>query len=137
MAVKIRTVDYFYCVVRDVPGEAYKILAQLAEQAVNLLAFNIVPMGPDHTQLTLFPEKVEGLTRVAERAGLVITGPQKALMIQGDDELGALVPIHRKLFEAGINVFAANGVNDGGRCYGYVIYLRPEDIDHAEMILQQ
>ena len=31
-------------------------LAQLAEQEVNLLAFNIVPMGPENTQLTIFPE---------------------------------------------------------------------------------
>ena len=94
-----------------------------------------MPLGPETTQLVIFPENVEGLTRVAEQSGLVITGPQRALLIQGDDELGALVPIHRKLYEANINVYASNGVNDGGRCYGYVLYVRPDDFDRAVQIL--
>ena len=135
MAVKIRPVEYFYCVVKDRPGEAFHLLTHLAEEAVNLLAFNIIPLGPDTTQLTLFPENVEGLARVAERTGLVISGPQHAIMIQGDDELGALVPIHRKLYDAGINVYASNGVNDGCRCYGYVLYVRPDQFDQAVNVL--
>ena len=135
MDFKMRPVEYFYTMVEDRPGAAYRLLSQLASEEVNLLAFNIVPFGPDQTQLTLFPESVEAMTRVAEKTGLVISGPQKALLIQGDDRLGALVDTHRKLADAGINVYASNGVNDGGACYGYVIYLRPQDIDRAVQVL--
>ena len=56
MAFKIRRVDYFYTTVKDQPGEAYRLLSQLADLGVNLLALTAVPIGPLHTQLTIFPE---------------------------------------------------------------------------------
>ena len=135
MSFQIRPIDYYYTLVEDRPGAACGLLSRLASEEVNLLAFNIVPFGPDQTQLTLFPEHVEGLASMAEKTGLVITGPQRALIVQGDDRLGALVDLHRKLADAGINIFASNGVNDGGGSYGYVIHLRQQDIDHAVQVL--
>lgn len=131
MAIRIRPVEYFYTMVEDRPGEAFRILTSLAAAEVNLLAFNIVPAGANATQLVLFPEHAAGLARVAERTGLVISGPQQALLIQGDDELGALVGVHQKLFEAGVNVVASNGVNDGRGSYGYLVYVRPESFEEA------
>lgn len=56
MSFTIRPVDYFYTTIRDQPGEAYNLLSQLAGLGVNLLAFSGIPLGPMHTQLTLFPE---------------------------------------------------------------------------------
>lgn len=135
MAARIRPVEYFYTMVSDRPGEAYRLLSRLAAEEVNLLAFNIVPVGPAATQLVIFPESAAGLLRTAEKAGLEITGPQHAILIQGDDELGALVNIHQKLFAAGVNVYASNGVNDGQGDYGYVLYLRPDDYVTATRIL--
>jgi hypothetical protein len=67
--------------------------------------------------------------------GLVLTGPQYAFLIQGDDRLGALVEVHEKLNAANINVFASNGVTDGRGAFGYVIYLRPQDFDEAVRVL--
>ena len=55
MAFRIRRVDYFYTRVKDQPGEAYTVLSKLVDLGVNLLAFIGVPMGPEVTQLTLFP----------------------------------------------------------------------------------
>jgi hypothetical protein len=135
MAAKIRRVDYFYATVRDQPGEAYKLLSRLAAAEVNLLAFSAVPIGVETTQLVLFPENVDLLARAAEKAGVVLAGPQRAFLIQGDDELGVLADIHRKLYEANINVYASNGVTDGGKGYGYVLYVRPEDFDNAANVL--
>jgi len=135
MAVRIRPVQYFYTMVEDRPGEAFRLLSSLAAAEVNLLAFNIVPVGANCTQLVVFPEHPGGLARVAEREGMAITGPQQALLIQGDDELGALVEVHQTLFKAGVNVYASNGVNDGRGSYGYVIYLRPEGFDEALRVL--
>jgi hypothetical protein len=135
MAVKIRPVEYFYCNVKDQPGEAYRLLSGLAAGGVNLLAFNAIPIGPDLVQLILFPTTVEALARAAQKAGMVLTGPQRAFLIQGDDELGALSGIHRKLADANINVYASSGVTDGKGGYGYIVYVRPQDVDAAATTL--
>lgn len=135
MGSRIRKVDYFHCIVRDRPGEAYQLLSVLAGQGVELLAFNAVPGGIEHTQLVLFPADVDLLIRAAGELGLVLTGPQHALLIQGDDELGALVEIHGRLYDAQINVFASSGVADGQGGYGYVIYIRADQFEQAAAAL--
>ena len=131
----IRRVEYFHATVKDRPGEAYSLLSQLAASGVNLLAFSAIPAGLEHTQLMLFPESVEQLLRVAATTGLVLTGPQHALLIQGDDRLGALAEIHSKLTDARVNVYSSNGVADGRGGYGYVVYVRTEDFERAARAL--
>ena len=135
MPMRIRRVEYFHATVKDQPGEAYKLLSQLATAEVNLLAFNAVPVGPEQTQLVIFPESVESLAHAAERSGLVLTGPQRAFLMQGDDKLGALVDLHRKLNESRINVYASSGVTDGRGGYGYVLYVRSEHYEDAAAAL--
>ncbi len=39
------------------------------------------------------------------------------------------------MFEAGVNVFASNGVTDGKGSYGYVLYVRPQDYEAAARAL--
>ncbi len=131
MATTPRRVDYFYTTVKDQPGEAYKLLTILAEVGINFLAFTAVPMGPTHTQLMLFPDDALQLQSEAERAGLRLDGPHPALMVQGDDELGALAEVHMKLYEANVNVYASSGVSDGRGSFGYMIYVRPDEYEHA------
>jgi hypothetical protein len=131
MAIHVRRIDYFSTTVRDDPGEAYKLLATLANLGVNLLAFTAVPIGPLHTQLTIFPEDSAKLANEAKMDRLVLDGPHPALLVQGDDELGALAELHMKLMKANVNVYAATGVADGGGSFGYVIYVRPEQYSLA------
>jgi len=135
MALNIRKVDYFYTVVEDQPGEAYKLLTQLADIGVNLLAFTAIPMGPERTQFTLFPDDTDKLKDAARDAGFSLDGPHPALLVQGDDELGALTDIHKKLYHAKVNVYASNGVTDGRGSFGYVIYIRPEEFGKASSAL--
>ena len=131
MAVRIRRVDYYYLNVKDQPGEAYKLLALLAERGLNLLAFTAIPMGEQRTQLTIFPDDAERLATEARHSGLALDGPHPALLVQGDDELGALADVHRRLYEANVNVYAASGVADGKRGFGYVVYVQPDDFERA------
>jgi hypothetical protein len=135
MAHRIRRVDYFYATVTDEPGEAYRLLERLASLGVNLVAFTAVPVGPLHTQLTIFPDDTKKLTGAARQAQLVLDGPHRALLVQGDDELGALAGLHEQLYEAGVNVYASSGVADGQGSYGYVIYVRPERFEQAAKAL--
>lgn len=136
MSVKIRRVNYYYTTVRDRPGEGFKLLSQLAAGEVNLLAFGAMPMGPDRAQLTLFPEQTEQLTTVAKRVGLVLDGPHPAILVQGDDQLGALAQVHAKLYDVNINVYASTGVTDGKSCFAYILYVQPSDIDAAMAALE-
>jgi hypothetical protein len=136
MGFSIRRVQYFYTTVADQPGEAYKLLARLADLGLNLLAFTAVPIGPIQTQLTLFPEQGRKMAEEAKKAGLVLNGPYPALLVQGDDELGALARVHERLYEAGVNVYASTGVADGHGSYGYIVYVRQEDYDRAATALE-
>jgi hypothetical protein len=136
MAYKISQVDYFYTTVPDRPGEAYKLLSVLSELGINLLAFAAVPVGPTRTQLTLFPDDSLRMEAEARKAGLELDGPHPALLVRGDDELGALAQIHDRLNSAGVNVFASTGVADGGGSFGYVIYVRPEEFERAAACLE-
>jgi hypothetical protein len=135
MPVKVRRIDYFYARVEDVPGEAYKMLSMLADLGLNLLAFTAVPVGPEQTQLTLFPEDTGKMASEARKANLQLDGPHRALLVQGDDELGALAGIHARLYEASVNVFASSGVTDGRGSFGYILYVRPEDYERAAAAL--
>lgn len=135
MSAKIRSVDYFYMTVPDKPGAACNVLFQLAAADVNLLAFSAVPIGPENTHLVLFPDSVDSLARAAEKAGFVLSGPNRAFLIQGDDKLGALVNIHEKLSDSGINVYASTGVSDGRGGFGYVMYVKGDRFDEAARVL--
>ncbi len=131
MPTTIRRADYFYVMAGDQPGEAVALLKNLADLGVNLLAFTAVPMGPQRTQLTVFPEDPAHLQNAAAKARLDADGPHGALLVQGDDELGALAGVHERLFDAGVNVYATMGVTDGRGGYGYVVYVRPDDMARA------
>ncbi len=135
MAFTIRRADYFYTTVKDEPGEGYKLLSLLAELGINLLAFTAVPVGPMRTQLTLFPEDALKMADSAKKAKILLDGPHSALLVQGDDHLGALADIHVKLYKARVNVYASSGVTDGRGSYGYILYVRPEEFEHAAQAL--
>jgi hypothetical protein len=136
MAHEIRRVDYFYTTVTDVPGEAYKLLSLLADLGIPLLAFNSLPIGPNLTQFTLFPTDAGQLRELGRRGGLRLDGPHPALLVQGDDVLGALSGIHEQLYAADVNVYASAGVTSGRGSYGCIIYVRPEQFEAAARALK-
>ena len=135
MGFTIRRAEYFHTTVTDEPGGANHLLSQLAGMGINLLAFAGMPIGPVRTQLTLFPEDVSSMKETARKAGLILDGPHTALLVQGDDELGAFADLHMRLYQANVNVFASTGVADGRGAYGYVLYIRPEDYEQAAKAL--
>lgn len=135
MALRVRRVSYFYLGVPDRPGEAYKLLAWFSERGINLLAFTAVHTGEASTQLSIVPEDPGRLSTEARRSGLTLDGPHHAFLVDGDDELGALADLHRTLYEANVNIYAASGVTDGRGALGYLIYVRPEEFERAAKTL--
>lgn len=135
MAFSIRKVEYFFVTVADRPGEGYRVLKLLADLGVNLLAFTAMPMGDQRTELGLFPDDVDTLRSVAGNVELELSGPNPALLIRGDDELGALAEVHERLARADVNVYASTGVTDGHGSYGCVLFVRPGHMEQAENAL--
>ena len=135
MAYTIRPVEYFYVNVHDELGAAYRVLAMLAERGISLLAFTAVPAGPSLAQFALFPVDPNKLAAEASAAQLKLDGPYHAFLVQGDDELGALANVHEQLFRAGVDVYASSGVTDGRGSFGYVVYVREDQFEHAAAAL--
>ena len=135
MAVKIRKINYFHTVVVDQPGEAYKLLTTLSELGITLLAFTAVPIGPMRTQLSLFPEDAATLKNMAQSAGIKLDGPHSAILVMGDEKLSAINEIHQKLYQASVNVYTSSGVMNETGCFGYLIYVRPDELEKAVNVL--
>ena len=135
MALTVRNAEYFYIRIEGSSEKAYELLAKLASAEVSLLAFSAVPFGPNHLELTIFPDRSDAFIQLARTSGWVVAGPQHALLVQGDDNLGALADIQRMLLEAGVEIYASSGVTDGSGRYGYLIYFKEEDNEIAARAL--
>ena len=135
MALTVRNAEYFYIRIKDSPEKAYELLAQLASAEVSLLAFSAVPFGPNHLELTIFPDRSDTFIQLAKKLGWAVVGPQHAFLVQGDDNLGALADIQRMLNEADVEIYASSGVTDGSGRYGYLIYFKEEDQARAARAL--
>jgi len=135
MMLNVRNTEYFSIRIKDSPENAYELLARLASEEVSLLAFSAVPFGPNHVELTIFPDRSDAFMQLAKKLGWVVTGPQHAFLVQGDDHLGALADIQRMLLEADVQIYAASGVTDGSGHFGYVIYFKDEDHERAARAL--
>ena len=135
ISLSIRRVHYVHTMLEDRPGEAYRLLSELLGRRVNLLAFSAVPIGAGHTQLVLYPEDIDQFMEAVDGLGLTITSNAQAILIQGDDHLGALADIHAQLYDAGVNVYSSNGVTDGRGGYGYVLHVRQQDFERAAQAL--
>jgi len=136
MASTVKEVEYYYSLVADKPGEAWKLLEFLSEKDVNLLALTAFPVSQGESQLVFIPADPESLARAAADAKIALVGPKKAFLIQGEDRVGALYGYHLKLSNAGINIHAANGVVDGTGRFGYVIWVNPDDYKKASAALK-
>ena len=135
MEAQVRSAPYYYVRIEGSPDDAYRWLAEAASDEVDLQAFSAVPYGPHHMELTLFPVDRRALETSAAARGWDLVGPYRALLIQGDDTLGALRHIHEELHHAGVGVYATTGVTDGEGRFGYIVNVRERDVDAAAQIL--
>jgi hypothetical protein len=136
MAFDIKKVESYDTTIEGRAREASKQLFLLAGLGVNLLAYKAVPLEPMRTRFTLVANDGSRMTDRAKTAGLKLDGPHYGLLIQGDDESGALADIYEKLSRAGIDVNEASGIANIKGSYGVVFYLKQEDCDKAIAALE-
>jgi hypothetical protein len=135
MADMVRKVSYFAMDVADKPGEAVKVLMALTQAGVNLLAFSGFPRGR-RAQLDFIPEDPVLFRKALSRAKLKVRAKKTGFLVQGADRSGAMAEVLQKLADAKINVTAVDGVSAGGRRYGAIVWVKPENVNKAAKALQ-
>ena len=132
----IRKVKYYSMKVPNRPGQGAGMLAQIAKDGHNLLAFTGFPSGGGRAQVDFVPSKPGDFARAARRMGVKL-GPQKtAFLVQGSDRIGALTKILGTLAEARINMTAMEAVAAGGGRFGAIFWVRPKDVGRASRLLR-
>jgi hypothetical protein len=134
MADTIRMVDYYYTMVPDKPGEGARVLGELRDARVNLLAFSAFP-SQRKSQADFVPADGAAFLAAAKAAKLKLKGPKKTFLIEGDDRVGALADTFRKLGAAKVNVTAVDAVCSGMGRYGALLWVKPKDLKKAAAAL--
>lgn len=135
MPEAIRRVEYYYVTVADRPGEGAEVLASLKDAGVNLLAYHGFPSGRARSQIDLVPDDPAALKRAAAKAGLKLSLPKRAFLIQGEDRVGAVADIASKLAQARVNITAASASCAGGGRYGMILWVGARDYAKAAKAL--
>ena len=131
MAETIRRVEYYYVVVPDKPGSGASVLGALQEAGVNLLAYLGFPSGRGKSQIDLVPEDPVVFKRVAQKARLKLSRAKRAFLVEGDDRIGAVADLTRRLAEAKVNVTAACATAAGAGRYGMILWVPPASFAKA------
>ena len=135
MTENVRKVDYFYTFVPNTAGQGSKILAALAEEGVNLLAFSGFPSGR-RAQLDLVPEDSAALKRAAKKLKLKLSPRKTGFLLQGDDRVGAMTGILDALAKAKISVTACDAVTAGNGRFAAIFWVKPKKVAKAAKLLR-
>lgn len=135
MADRVRRVSYSYVMVPNRAGRGAKVLDELQQAGVDLLAFSAFPGRGGQAQVDLVTDDLAGVRRVARRNGWRLSETKRGFLVQGDDRVGAVHRHLRKLADARINVTAADAVAAGKGRYGMILWVKPKDLARAGKVL--
>lgn len=133
MSDRVRKLDYYYTTVGHRAGQGGKVLGELRDAGVNLLAVHAFPQG-NRAQIDFFPENARKLERAAKGAGIRLSPRRTAFFIEGRDRIGAVAETLEKLGREGINVTALDAMAVGGR-YGSLLWVRRDKVNRAARVL--
>ena len=134
MADRLRKVDYFYVMVPNTAGQGSKVLAGLAAEGVNLLAFSGFPSG-GKGQLDLVPENSAKFRRAARKLKLKLSKRKTGFLLQGSDRVGAMNKTLKKLAAGKVNVTAMDAVTGGNGRFGAIFWVKPKKVAKAAKLL--
>jgi hypothetical protein len=135
MPDRVRKVNYCYPIVPNRAGQGARILTELTNAGINLLAYSGFPVGSGRSQLDFVVDELGPLRRVAQKNGWRLSKPKKGFLIQGTDQVGAVHRHLQKLADAKINVTAADAVSAGQGRYGMLLWVKPRDYARAARAL--
>ena len=136
MADRVRRVNYCYLTVPNRPGHTARVMRELKEAGVNLLAFSAFPGKGGKSQLDVVTEKLGEVRSVARKNGGRLSKIKKGFLVQGTDKVGAVSRHIQKLGDKKINVTAADAVAAGKGRYGMILWVKPKDYARAARALR-
>ena len=132
---RVKKVSYCYPIVPNRAGQGARVLGELSDAGIDLLAYSGFPVGGGRSQLDLVVDDIGPLRRLARRNGWRLSKVKKGFLIQGSDKVGAVNRHLQKLADAKINVTAADGVSAGQGRYGMILWVKPRDYARAARAL--
>ena len=136
MADQVKMVNYVYLTVPNRAGNGARVLGELKDAGVNLLAYTGFPAKRGKAQLDLIPEDMAALRRFAKRRNWRLSKTKKGFWVRGKDDVGA---VHRhidKLAAEKINITAADAVAAGKNRYGMILWVKSKDFKRAAKVLK-
>jgi hypothetical protein len=131
----VRIADYFYIDVPQRAGEGARVLGQLRDARVNLLALSGFPSGR-RAQIDFVPKDSAVFRAAARKAGLKVTGPKKVFLIQGEDRMGVMADLLGRLADAKISVVSSQAICAGSGRFGGLLWVAPGDVRRAAKVLR-
>lgn len=135
MASRVRKVNYCYVTVPSRAGQGEKILGALKDAGISLLAFSGFPAKRGKSQVDLVAENIGAIRRVAATQGWRLSKTKKGFLVQGDDKVGAVHRVIRRLAQARISITAVDAVAAGGLRYGMILWVKPRQYSRAARTL--
>jgi len=136
MADRVKKVTYCYAKVPSRAGQGARVLKELRDADVSLLAFSGFPAGGGKAQLDFIVESATELRRVARNNGWRLSKPKKAFLVTGNDAVGAVERHIAKLADQKISVTAADAVCAGKGRYGMILWVKPKDFARASRTMR-
>ena len=135
MSDTIRQVDYYYIEVPDKVGEGAQILSALKQDGVNMLAYCGFPIAGNKAQIDIVPEDPEAFRKLATRLGWKLSDRKRAILVQGDDRVGAVADVLGKLAAQGISVVGSQAGSAGSGRWVMTLWVKPGDFRRASEVL--
>ena len=135
MAQRTRKVNYCYLKVPSRAGQGAKILSEIKNAGINLLAFSGFPVQGGKSQIDLVADNMSAIRRVANKNGWRMSKTKRAFLVQGTDEVGAVQKNLQRLAKDGISITAVDAVAAGTGRYGMIFWVKPKDYGRAARIL--
>ena len=131
----VRKMSYVNLKVPSRSGQAVNVLKALRDAGVNLQAFTGFPTGGGKSQMDLISDDLNGVKRVARAEGWRISKVKRGFMATGQDRIGAVHNILKRLANKNINVVAVDAVSAGKKQFGMIFWVKPGDYRRAASAL--
>jgi hypothetical protein len=135
MAYRVLKVKYCKMTVPSRAGQGLQVLDAIKDAGISLQAFTGFPVGGGKSQVDLVSDDIPAIRRVAKREGWRISDVKKAFLVTGNDEVGAVQKVMKRLADKKINVIAVDGVAAGAGRYGMILWVKPGDYQAAARAL--
>jgi len=136
MADRIRKVNYCYAKVSNRAGQGVKMLEEIKDAGIDMVAFSGFPIGRGKAQLDFVTADITALRRLARKNGWRLSKMKKGFLVQGQHNEGAVLRHINKLAENKISVTAADAVSAGKGRYGMILWVKPKDYRRATRTLK-